>query len=89
VVEAVKKLYRDAKLIHGDLSEYNIFILPNNDIVLIDLSQAVRIEQPIADSLLLRDLKNIIRFFKKNGVETLEPNELFAEITGREPLISG
>ena len=89
VVEAVKRLYRDAKLIHGDLSEYNIFILPNNDIVLIDLSQAVRIEQPIADSLLLRDLKNIVRFFKKNGVETLEPDELFAEITGREPLISG
>ena len=89
VVEAVKRLYRDAKLIHGDLSEYNIFILPNNDIVLIDLSQAVRIEQPIADSLLLRDLKNVVRFFKKNGVETLEPDELFAEITGREPLISG
>ena len=89
VVEAVKRLYRNAKLIHGDLSEYNIFILPNNDIILIDLSQAVRIEQPIADSLLLRDLKNIVRFFKKNGVETLEPDELFVEITGREPLISG
>jgi len=85
VIDALKKLYRDARLIHGDLSEYNIFVLPNNDVILIDLSQAVRVEQPIADSLLLRDLKNIIRFFRKNGVETPEPEQLFEEITGKEP----
>jgi len=54
-------------------------------VILIDLSQAVRVEQPIADSLLLRDLKNIIRFFRKNGVETPEPEQLFEEITGKEP----
>jgi len=88
VIEAVKKLYRKAKLIHGDLSEYNIFVLPNRDIVLIDLSQAVRIEQPIAEPLLLRDLKNLVRFFRKNGVEVPEPDELFAEITGRKPFAS-
>ena len=48
----------------------------------------MRIEQPIADSLLLRDLKNIVRFFRKNGVETPEPGQLFAEIAGREPFTS-
>jgi len=85
VLDAVKKLYREAKLIHGDLSEYNIFITPEDRIILIDLSQAVRIEQPVADELLLRDLRNITRYFKKMGVETPEPEELFIEIAGRRP----
>ncbi|RLG08948.1 MAG: serine protein kinase RIO [Thaumarchaeota archaeon] len=85
VIEAVKKLYRGASLIHGDLSEYNIFITPEDEIILIDLSQAVRVEQPVADELLLRDLRNIARYFGKMGVETPEPEELFAEITGRSP----
>lgn len=86
VVESVKKLYHGAKLVHGDLSEYNIFITPDNEIVLIDLSQAVRVEQPVADMLLLRDLRNITKFFGKMGVEVLDPEALFEEITGKKPL---
>jgi len=85
VVEAVRKLYRGARLIHGDLSEYNIFITPDDGIVLIDLSQAVRVEQPVADELLLRDLRNIVRYFGRMGVEAPEPEELFVEIAGRRP----
>ena len=85
VIDAVKKLYRGANLIHGDLSEYNIFITPDDRIILIDLSQAVRVEQPVADQLLLRDLKNITRFFGKMGVEVSDPELLFEEITGRKP----
>lgn len=84
-LEAVKKLYRGARLIHGDLSEYNIFITPENDIVLIDLSQAVRVEQPVADELLLRDLRNLARYFGRMGVEVPEPEALFEEIAGRRP----
>ncbi len=82
-IEAVKRLYQGAMLVHSDLSEYNIFITPKNDIVLIDLSQAVRVEQPVADELLLRDLRNITRYFGRMGVEAPEPEALFEEITGR------
>lgn len=85
MTEAVKRLYREAKLIHGDLSEYNIFITPEDEILLIDLSQAVRVEQPVADELLLRDLRNIVRYFRRMGVETPDPEELFAEVAGRRP----
>ncbi len=87
VMDAVEKLYRKARLVHGDLSEYNIFILPDDRIVLIDLSQAVHVEQPIADKLLLRDLKNISRYFRKHGVEVEEPEEAFERITGHPPII--
>ncbi|MCS7132936.1 MAG: serine protein kinase RIO [Aigarchaeota archaeon] len=85
VIEAVKRLYSNAKLVHGDLSEYNIFITPDDKIVLIDLSQAVRVEQPVADQLLLRDLRNITRFFGKMGVDVPGAEILFEEITGRKP----
>ncbi|MCS7126173.1 MAG: serine protein kinase RIO [Aigarchaeota archaeon] len=88
VINAVKKMYNEAKLVHGDLSEYNIFKLPNNSIAFIDLSQAVHVKQPQADQLLLRDLKNVIRFFKKNGLEVGELESLFEEITGRLPKYS-
>lgn len=86
VIDAVEKLYHRAKLVHGDLSEYNIFLLPGNRISLIDLSQAVRIEQPQAEQLLLRDLKNIIRFFEKNGLEVEGYKEVFRKITGYTPI---
>lgn len=86
VMGAVKRLYERARLIHGDLSEHNIFITPENDIVLIDLSQAVRVEQPVADELLMRDLRNIARYFGKMGVEVPEPEKLFEEVVGRRPL---
>lgn len=85
LMEAVKSLYNKARLVHGDLSEYNIFRLPGNNIALIDLSQALHVKQPHADQLLMRDLKNITRFFRKNGLETRDPAELFEEITSRPP----
>ena len=87
VMEAVEKLYRNAMLVHGDLSEYNIFILPDDSIVLIDLSQAVHVEQPIAEKLLLRDLKNVSRYFRKHGVKVEEPEEVFERLTGHPPLL--
>jgi len=86
VIDAVEKLYHEARLVHGDLSEYNISLLPENHIAFIDLSQAVHIEQPQADQLLLRDLRNIVRYFEKNGLGVEDYRELFKKITGRTPV---
>ncbi len=77
----LKRLYRKAGLVHGDLSEYNIMVwrgLP----VLFDVSQAVPLEHPMADMLLRRDLRNINRYFSKLGVEVLPEDELYRRITG-------
>lgn len=51
VLANVKKLYQKAKLVHGDLSEYNIMIWKNKP-VLFDVSQAVPLQHPLADQLL-------------------------------------
>jgi RIO kinase 1 len=60
----MKKFIHDANLIHGDLSTFNI--LNHNEYpVIIDVSQSVVREHPIANELLERDIKNIFNEFKK------------------------
>lgn len=76
-------LYRKAKLVHGDLSEYNVMVWRNRP-VLFDLSQAVPLAHPLADSLLHRDLNNLNRYFSSLGVETLSIEECYKEVTGHD-----
>ncbi len=77
----VKRLYRGAGLVHGDLSEYNIMIWKGRP-VLFDFSQAVPIEHPTSDQFLIRDLENINRYFLKLGVNVVDVEEAFKVITG-------
>ncbi|MDR0912854.1 MAG: serine protein kinase RIO [Methanobrevibacter sp.] len=59
-----KKFLHDGKLVHGDLSTYNI--INNNEYpMIIDVSQSVVIDHIIARELLNRDINNIVNEFKK------------------------
>jgi RIO kinase 1 len=84
VLENMFKLYNNAGLIHGDLSEYNIFIDENLDPIFMDFSQAVVSTHPLANDLLRRDIKNITKFFHKKGVATINEEEVFNWIIGTE-----
>lgn len=68
VVKELEKIVCNAKLVHGDLSEYNVVIKPNLDIAIIDVSQAVDINHPNALDFLKRDVENIYRFFTKESM---------------------
>jgi len=59
----------NAKLVHSDLSEYNIL---NNDeeLVIIDVGQAVTTMHPNAKTFFERDITNMAKWFSKNKVET-------------------
>ena len=81
VLSNAKKLYQKAKLVHGDLSEYNIMLWKNQP-VLFDVSQAVPLEHPMADQLLRRDLENVNRYFKRLGVEVFSPEEVYNKVKG-------
>ncbi|MCS7145625.1 MAG: serine protein kinase RIO [Nitrososphaerota archaeon] len=85
VVENVAKLYRQAGLVHGDLSEFNIMAPDPQTVYFIDLSQAVPLTNPYAHILLMRDLRNVNRFFASMGVDIQDEESLFTELTGREP----
>ncbi len=77
IIEEMKKMHK-AKLVHGDLSEYNILVWEGKPYI-IDVAQAVPLDHPLADELMLRDLKNMVRVFKKLGVD-ISPKELAKEI---------
>jgi RIO kinase 1 len=68
LIDAIKTLYQKCRMVHGDLSEYNVLI-PDDDITIIDVGQSVLVEHPMAHELLVRDVSNIVRYFKKYGVK--------------------
>lgn len=82
VLENVKKLYQKAKIVHGDLSEYNIMIWKNQPVIF-DVSQAVALEHPMANQLLQRDLGNLNRYFKGLDVEVISLEETYRRVTSR------
>ncbi len=76
ILEMLKTLYDKAKLVHGDISEYNILV-PNGYPVLIDFAQAVTVEHPEAREFLERDVENLNNYFKGLQVRTKAFERLF------------
>jgi len=64
LVEDIEKTVCGARLVHGDLSEYNVMIWEGKP-WLIDVAQAVSVEHVKARELLERDLNNIFKFFSR------------------------
>lgn len=82
LIGSVKTLYKDSGLVHSDLSEYNVMLTP--DPVLIDFSMGTDIRNPMADELLMRDISNLVKYFRKLQLATPEPSEVFSDVTGRK-----
>jgi RIO kinase 1 len=76
-------LYENAKLIHGDLSEYNVMVWKNEP-VLFDVSQAVLIDHPLSDYFLKRDIMNLNNYFQKYGIKVKPIDELYRWVVGNE-----
>jgi RIO kinase 1 len=80
--KGAEMLYRNAGLVHSDLSEYNVLLSP--DPVLIDFSMGTDIGNPMTLELLRRDMENLVRYFRKLGVKTPEALELVEKVIGEE-----
>jgi RIO kinase 1 len=78
IINMIEMGYTKAGLVHADLSEYNILWFKGP--VFIDVSQAVLISHQNAKKYLLRDIQNIIYFFKKQGVKAEEPEKIAQHI---------
>jgi RIO kinase 1 len=76
VLKIIEHLLLDAHLIHGDLSEYNLLLF-NEQVFVIDFPQAIdlssRVNRPSrfekGKPLLLRDLVNVNRYFRKYDLD--------------------
>ncbi|CAJ35265.1 serine protein kinase RIO [Methanocella arvoryzae] len=82
IVSYMVALYQEAKLVHSDLSEFNI-LLYEDEPVIIDMGQSVLLDHPMSREFLQRDVKNIVRYFKKLGVKCDE-DSLLTEITTKK-----
>jgi len=65
------KLLYNAKLIHADLSEYNMIYF-NKKLYFIDMGQAVTLEHPQSKEFYERDILNMVRFFNRQGINVSE-----------------
>ena len=76
----IHKMYHDCKLVHADLSEYNI-LYHQQQLWIIDVSQSVEHDHPAAFEFLRKDLKNIGDFFGSYGVRRLDLRRAFDFVT--------
>ena len=70
--------WRDAHLVHGDLSEYNI-LMQDGQPIMIDVGQAMTTDHYNARELLERDIRNINAFFRKRGADVIADDVVFDE----------
>jgi len=76
IVLTMRKMYQVCKLVHGDLSEYNI-LYHEGHLYIIDVSQSVELDHPRALDFLREDCLHVSDFFRKNGVGVMSTRELF------------
>ncbi|KAI5989094.1 RIO1-domain-containing protein [Pisolithus albus] len=83
----MRRMYHQCKLVHADLSEYNI-IYHDSHLYVIDVSQSVEHDHPAAYDFLRKDIKNVEEYFGRSGVTGLGIRRCFDFIT-REVLNEG
>ncbi|KAF0978738.1 hypothetical protein FDP41_002558 [Naegleria fowleri] len=67
IIKTMRAMYHKAKLIHADLSEYNILLYKGIPYY-IDVSQSVEHDHPHALEFLRKDCENIKNFFERKGL---------------------
>jgi RIO kinase 1 len=77
--ETIRNLHRGARLVHADLSEYNVF-KSGGERVLFDMGSAVLASHPQAADFLKRDVSNMVRFFRKRGIFKRDADSWMGEL---------
>jgi RIO kinase 1 len=70
VLFIMRRMYHLCRLVHADFSEYNMLYY-KGEVWVIDVSQAVEHDHPMALDFLRRDCANINDFFKRKGLQVL------------------
>jgi len=77
----MRRMYQQCRLVHGDLSEYNM-LWHENEIFVIDVSQSVESDHPSALDFLRKDAANVNDFFRKVGqLHVMNTRQLFEFVT--------
>ncbi|NP_001126899.1 serine/threonine-protein kinase RIO1 isoform X2 [Pongo pygmaeus] len=80
VIQYMRRMYQDARLVHADLSEFNM-LYHGGGVYIIDVSQSVEHDHPHALEFLRKDCANVNDFFMKHSVAVMTVRELFEFVT--------
>jgi RIO kinase 1 len=72
----MRVMYQTCRLVHADLSEYNI-LYHKERLYIIDVSQSVEHDHPRSLEFLRMDIKNVSDFFRRKNVLTLPERTVF------------
>ena len=76
VLGYIRVMYQTCRLVHADLSEYNM-LYHQDKLWIIDVSQSVEHDHPRSLEFLRMDIKNVSEFFRRQGVNTLPERTVF------------
>ncbi|KAJ5773812.1 hypothetical protein N7457_008708 [Penicillium paradoxum] len=76
-------MYQTCRLVHADLSEYNI-LYHKERLYIIDVSQSVEHDHPRSLEFLRMDIKNVSDFFRRKNVMTLPERTVYQFIISPE-----
>ncbi|CZR61604.1 probable extragenic suppressor of the bimD6 mutation [Phialocephala subalpina] len=76
----MRRMYQNCKLVHADLSEYNVLYYQKK-LFIIDVSQSVEHDHPRSLEFLRMDIKNVSDFFRRKNVDVLSEQAIFGFIT--------
>ena len=80
-VTVMRHMFQRCRLVHGDLSEYNL-LWHNQKVYVIDVSQSVESDHPSALDFLRKDVSNVNAFFQKSGnLNVMTTRDLFNFVT--------
>eukprot|EP00405_Crypthecodinium_cohnii_P043018 CAMPEP_0206553428 /NCGR_PEP_ID=MMETSP0325_2-20121206/16627_1 /ASSEMBLY_ACC=CAM_ASM_000347 /TAXON_ID=2866 /ORGANISM="Crypthecodinium cohnii, Strain Seligo" /LENGTH=616 /DNA_ID=CAMNT_0054053405 /DNA_START=72 /DNA_END=1922 /DNA_ORIENTATION=- len=81
----MRTMMQSCRLVHGDLSEYNMLLDHEGRLIVIDVGQAVENDHPQALNFLKRDCINVNNFFaKRTAGPTIPVRRLFEWIAVRD-----
>mmetsp|Transcript_435 Transcript_435/g.501 ORF Transcript_435/g.501 Transcript_435/m.501 type:complete len:493 (-) Transcript_435:88-1566(-) len=83
----MRRMYQECRLVHADLSEYNS-IVHNDKLYIIDVSQSVEPEHPMALDFLRMDIKNVNDFFTRKKINVYPERYLFKYITDDNQILN-
>ncbi len=87
ILAQIRIAFQDAKIVHGDLSEYNVIIDEEDQTTIFDWPQWVSLRHPNALLLLRRDISYIVNFFRRRFRLAVDSQEAYQNIVHNNGLV--
>ncbi|MFX0071671.1 MAG: RIO1 family regulatory kinase/ATPase [Candidatus Hermodarchaeota archaeon] len=84
ILNQMRIIYQEAKMIHGDLGEFNIVIDDQGNILIIDWVQWISTTHPNAEIILKRDIENLCNYFRKKFDVESSVEEIITEFKNKK-----